>query len=224
MRGNQGHKIKNAFLGLGRSAVGWAAPLTSEYQERSIQRRGVCIESRCRTQIALQRDMRHPGGDKSESPGRCPSHLGVRVAGRRATPLPAGRRPCMGGAGRGARSNPEARLPGWRCYGGAPAGTRSREEGRGARNAARARGARGQRRQEGAPPRVRGARGRWDPGWCGALTPCGLSSGSAGGGGSSGGGSSGSASSTAPPSLRRLLRLRSPPPPTTTFGDVTPVT
>lgn len=118
--------------------------------------------------------------------------------------------------------------PGSRA-GDAPGGRRlapgRREEGRGARSSARARGARGQRRQEeGALCRVRGAWGRWDRGRCGALTPCGSSSGFAGGGGSSGGGSSGSTSSTAPPSLRRLLRLRSPPPPTTTFGDVTPVT
>lgn len=118
--------------------------------------------------------------------------------------------------------------PGCRA-GDAPRGRRlapgRQEEGRGARSAARARGARGQRRlEEGAPRRVRGAGGKWDRGWCSALTPCGSSSGFAGGGGSSGGGSSGSASSTAPPSLRQLLRLRSPPPPTTTFGDVTPVT
>lgn len=150
MRGNQGHKIKNAFLGLGRSAVGWAAPLTSEYQERSIQRRGVCIESRCRTQIALQSDMRHPGGGKSESPGRCPSHLGVRVAGRRATPLPAGRRPCMGGAGRGARSNP---APGSRA-GDATAGRRP------APGAGRKEGGRGARRARGAPADSDGRRVR----------------------------------------------------------------
>lgn len=121
---------------------GGQRPSPQSYQERSVQRRGVCIESRCRTQIALQRDMRHPGEGKSESPDQCPSHLGVRVAGRRATPLPAGRRPCMGGAGRGARSNPEAQLPGWQCSGGGgrrPAPGAGREEGRGARSAARAR-------------------------------------------------------------------------------------
>lgn len=228
--GSQGHKIKAVFSGTGGSAVGWAAPLTSEYQERSVQRRGVCIESGCRAQSALQRAMRRPGRGKSGSPGQSPGHSRGAGRGKAGPSLTCRERAPVREWRGGARAI--TRRPGCPAGdapegggGGSPPGTRSREEGRGARGWAGARGVRGQRRQEeGAPPRVAGPRERPGPGWFGGLTPCGSSSGFAGGGGSSGGGSSGSASSTAPPSLRRLLRLRSPPPPTTTFGDVTPVT
>lgn len=78
--------MKNASLGTDRSAVEWAAPLISEYQERAVLRRGVCIEFGCRVQIALQRNMRHLGGNKSDSPDCVPAiwECGSRESG----PLP----------------------------------------------------------------------------------------------------------------------------------------
>lgn len=118
--------------------MGWAAPLTSEYQERSVQRRGVCTESGCRAQIALQRNTRGPGRGKSGSPRRAPGRLRVRVAGRRAPPSPAGNAPLHGRGVEGRGQYPESRLPGWRCSRGAPTGTGRREEARGARARARA--------------------------------------------------------------------------------------
>lgn len=210
---------------MGRSAVGWGRPSPQSTKKGCPAKRGL---QRIRVQ-GSNRPATH-----SAPPGR----------GQIRQPRPVSRP--FGGVGRG-KTGPSLTCregaPAWEGQGGArvvtprpgsragdaPGGRRlapgRREEGRGARSSARALGARGQRRQEeGALCRVRGAWGRWNRGWCGALTPCGSSSGFAGGGGSSGGGSSGSTSSTAPPSLRRLLRLRSPPPPTTTFGDVTPVT
>ena len=186
------------------------APLTSEYQER-LSKKG------------LQR-IRVQGSNRSATHSAPPGRGQIRQ------PRPVSRP--FGGVGRG-KTGPSLTCregaPAWEGQGGARVvtprpgsragdapGGRSlapgrREEGRGARSSARARGARGQRRQEeGALCRVRGAWGRWDRGRCGALTPCGSSSGFAGGGGSSGGGSGHSLSSLVHlrPASRALIYIR----------------
>lgn len=132
--------MKTAFLGLGRSAVRWAALL--EYPERGVQRRGVCIESGCRTQNRSATQHAPLGRGQIRPIRPCSGRLGLRVAGRWALPLPAweGR-----GGARAATPRPSSRA------GDAPGGRRpapgaGRKEGGAGR--ARAGGARGQRRQE----------------------------------------------------------------------------
>lgn len=44
---------------------------------KGVQRRGLCTETGCRAQNALQRTTRLPGEGKSDIPGRSPGHLGV---------------------------------------------------------------------------------------------------------------------------------------------------